>query len=152
VVGTSASKRAAFCWLDRRTLGIGPRAFKRVSSGTRGRAVSKSRGHLVSRQNVKRHLIPADPECLVRALTEVCDGGEAGTKRRGHDAVRRPSNFPTLRDDRRTSDPSSFTFDRSFCLVSSSDSRMVCPLDHDARDSHLARHRNISYPEGYAHA
>jgi len=63
-----------FAGVDTRTLGIGARAYKRASRGTpRTGGVEKVVVTYVSRQNVKRHLIPDDHEGLVRALTELCD-------------------------------------------------------------------------------
>ncbi|KAH9961257.1 hypothetical protein BC827DRAFT_1203501 [Russula dissimulans] len=63
-----------FAGVDTRTLDTGARAFKRTSRGApRTGGVEKVVITYVSRQNVKRHLIPDDHEGLVRALTELCD-------------------------------------------------------------------------------
>jgi hypothetical protein len=63
-----------FAGVDVRKLDIGTRAFKRASRGSpRTGGVDEVVVTYISRQGVKRHLIPDDHAGLVRALTELCD-------------------------------------------------------------------------------
>ena len=63
-----------FAGVDTRTLDIGDRAFKRASRGTpRTGGVEEVVVTYISRQGVKRHLVPDDHAGLVRALTDLCE-------------------------------------------------------------------------------
>jgi hypothetical protein len=63
-----------FAGVNSRTLDVGTRAFKRSLRGSpRTGGVEEVVVTYVSRQGVKRHLVPDDHEGLVRALTELCD-------------------------------------------------------------------------------
>ncbi|KAI0298522.1 hypothetical protein BC826DRAFT_104230 [Russula brevipes] len=63
-----------FAGVAQRTLEVGQRAFKRASRGSpRTGGVEDVVVTYISRQAVKRHLIPDDHEGLVRALTELCE-------------------------------------------------------------------------------
>lgn len=63
-----------FAGVAQRTLDVGQSAFKRTSRGSpRTGGVEDVVVTYISRQAVKRHLIPDDHEGLVRALTELCE-------------------------------------------------------------------------------
>lgn len=63
-----------FSGVGPRTLDVGTRAFKHGSRGSpRTGGVEEVVVTYISRQGVKRHLIPDDHEALVHALTELCD-------------------------------------------------------------------------------
>ena len=63
-----------FVGLPERTIEIGTRAYKRASRGSpRTGGVEEVVITYISRQGVRRHLVPDDHAGLVRALTELCD-------------------------------------------------------------------------------
>lgn len=63
-----------FAGVPERTLDVGTRAYKRASRGSaRTGGVEEVVVTYISRQGVRRHLVPDDHEGLVRALTELCD-------------------------------------------------------------------------------
>jgi len=63
-----------FAGVPERTLDVGTRAYKRALRGSaRTGGVEEVVVTYISRQGVRRHLVPDDHEGLVRALTELCD-------------------------------------------------------------------------------
>jgi hypothetical protein len=64
-----------FVGVDQRTLDVGTRAFKRAEHGGSppNGGIDEVVVTYISRQRVRRHLIPEDHEGLVRALVELCD-------------------------------------------------------------------------------
>ena len=145
-----------FAGVPERTLDVGTRAYKRASRGSpRTGGVEEVVITYISRQGVRRHLVPDDHEGLVRALTEL-------SERRGWVlnvvAMERLTKEEQLALAARTTVSSSVTIffffatdcsffvDLSFrlCLVPRRGSReRFDPSDHDAHNSDLDSHRTV---------